>query len=792
VKKLYKRIAALTMLSLMAGWAIASGGCSKKEGPSTDRILSDPPLTNAPPPPAKNPLPELGSGNVKPESAKPRTITLSPDQRDDYGEPYHAFATSEGAKIYKEDSRDSDLVAEAKWMTPYVVIAHNTKAGMTRVGEYVSRTKAKPVGWMRFADLSLRDKAIKSEGIYVKALPVTRFDDENDKVEGTKLRNAPGEEGDVIGQEMTQFGIYFVYAEYDDTKSGNRYYLMGNKPEIFDKKKPGETIMGWARAHKMHRWETRLAAEYDKSTLAERGPVKIYATEADVRAALAGDKNVQPLFIENAQKTYMQYTDMRYPIIGPEREVNGSKYWNVAVTSEITATKGISHPRIRSGYMFNRLPPSLDILFVIDGSGAMKAHKQSVVTAVKAIQSAVISYWKEEHHKGEQKHKLRFSLTLYKDYTEKDYYRRTPLEERNAGEIAAILNACNFQSGHSAPAVFHGLSTTIKDISGELNDESFRAVFLIGGMGNLGKSREPDKNGHSTESIIRLLKTNAYDFHAIQVGTEYLKLDIPEDARYALTKFQEQAEKIKNDLPEGYSSYTPLENDPLKATVQIKEKVTGILDQRFRVLADPPAPWWPPRLINTLIQKRAIDLMKQNGIDPREFAQKRIFPFFEGWVAPVDPVTGKRRMKEVILMDRREVEFLLGILGRLTVVKPQIIKSGWIKVLSEVAGDDIKVGVNDSPAELFRIWTGLPIKSGILNKSFDALYNLPVAEKAEAIKGFEQKLFLLRGVVGEKEIEITEDPKTGRTSYKVKGDKQYWFGHRGSFHAWLDPEVYIP
>ena len=106
--------------------------------------------------------------------------------------------------------------------------------------------------------------------------------------------------------------------------------------------------------------------------------------------------------------------------------------------------------------------------------------------------------------------------------------------------------------------------------------------------------------------------------------------------------------------------------------------------------------------------------------------------------------------------------------------------------------DDIKIGQNDSPADLFRKHLGIKVKSGILSKSFDEISNLPQAEIAEAVKDFAQKLMLLRSVVNEKDVKTTTDPQTGRPDFQIVGDKKYWFGHRGALHVWLDREIFIP
>jgi hypothetical protein len=440
-----------------------------------------------------------------------------PEEGND-GDPNWVIVAKDKAKIHKEADKASDFT-NAKWMTSYVVIKREKDrlTWMIKVGEYVSNTEAKPIGWIRQVDLLTDDKAIKKDGIYTKAFPVTRFDDKNDKVEGAKLRNAPGEGGDVIGQEMTQFGIYYIFAENEDLKSGNIYYLMGTEPEIFDNQKPEDTILGWVHDRRMHRWDTREAAEYDKSTLASRNPTVVYESEGDVKKIINGAsaKTIEPLFTENADIKEMNHGDQRYPIITTEREEAGTRYWNVAFVAEGQGATGASVAKLGG---LTQMPPAVDILLVIDGTGSMSEFKDPVIAAVRSIQSAAIDYWRE-HFKKELKPKLRFSLTLYKDYTENDYYRRTPLEEDNREEIADLLQSHDWSGGMSSPAVFHGLSSSIKDAAPDMDPAAFRAVFLIGDMGNLGVSDDDDKNGHSTDSVIRLLKTNNLDFHAIHIAT---------------------------------------------------------------------------------------------------------------------------------------------------------------------------------------------------------------------------------------------------------------------------------
>ena len=709
------------------------------------------------------------------------------------GGPKFVSVTKGNSKIYREASRDSNVIGSADWMTSYVVIKTQRDGSMMmyKVGKYLSNDEAEVVGWIRKRDLLTSDSALKEQGVYVKAFPVTRFDDKEDKVEGAKCFSEPSSEGTPIGQELTQFGIYYVFDEFEEITTGKTYYLMGRESSVFDPQKPGGTIMGWVHDRRMHQWHTREAAEYDKSTLSVRKPTVIYETEGDMKKVIMGGstKGIEPLFRENPQTKEMKYTDQRYPMITTEKEEAGRRYWNVAFVADGVGASSASVGKLGG---LTKLPPAVDVLFVIDGTGSMDEFKDPTIAAVRSIQESMIDFW-QQYFKAEQAPVLRFSVTMYKDYQETDYYRRTPVEQRNVGEIAEFLNSHVFSGGYSQPAVFHGVSNAVKDASTELDPASLRAVFLIGDMGNLGISTEKDQNGHTIDSVVRILESDNMDFHAIHVGTEYVNdIQVPVEIQNALKRFRTETETIKNRLPEGRSSYIAL-SDPEKVTDHIKEKVTDILDQRYRAIGEIiDVATTGKKIGNTLIGQRAIQLMKQNGIDPKEFAQKKVTPFFEGWATPEDLATGKRQLKPVILMEKREVENLIAVLGRLTTIKAENAGKGWMQALEEVAGDDIKIGQNDSPADLFRKHLGIKVKSGILSKSFDEISNLPQAEIAEAVKDFAQKLMLLRSVVNEKDVKTTTDPQTGRPDFQIVGDKKYWFGHRGALHVWLDREIFIP
>lgn len=170
-----------------------------------------------------------------------------------------------------------------------------------------------------------------------------------------------------------------------------------------------------------------------------------------------------------------------------------------------------------------------------------------------------------------------------------------------------------------------------------------------------------------------------------------------------------------------------------------------------------------------------------------------IRPFAEGWALPVDPKSGVRHLKLVILMDRIEVEVLIAIVGRLTTrVDVSNVPKRWADTLRDICGDKVKFDPDRGcPAEVMRKFLGIPVRSGILNRSFEQIAKMTHSEITQEIRELRKKLFLLRSVVNEKHVKLGTD-EHGEVTYTVVGEKRYWFGAKGMERAYLDPEVHLP
>ncbi len=712
----------------------------------------------------------------------------------DGDEFYFLACVKEGSAIWEEPSIASKEIRKATWMEYFITIKIKTDdqdRKWYRVGKHISLDEADAVGWMQKKDLLVTQTATKKNGIYQKAIVVVHYDQNKKLIAGAPIRHIPKTKAPSVGQDLTLLNIYYIYDKQEEIKADETFFLLGDEPEIINPLKPGDSIVGWVSKSRLFQWDTREAAEYDKATISKlkRKPVIIYENEEELKDLILGKKTseqIEPLATESIQKETLYPSDPRFPIITKERDVNGVKMWNIGfVGDEVEGGPG-SRKREEVATL-SRMSNVVDILFVYDGTGSMKKYKDSVIEAVKQAKQASVDYWKQ-NFPGESLADLRFSIAMYKDYSESDYYRREGLQDDKDNKIGDFITKHKFSGGDDMPAVFNGISSALKDGAGEMRKESFRAVILIGDMGNMGKSNDPDPKGHNIDKIVGQLKANQCDFYAIHVASGF--------NHKALLKFENEAKTIAERLDEGTSEYIPMK-DPKKVKAEIYDKVMDLLDQRYRL---------PQMLKNiskgrkllgkqisgTILEKRAIDIMKRHGLNPDDFATKGVAAFAKGWVAPKEPGTGNRAMKPVVLMNKYEVETLIAILGRISRVKIENVKKGWMQAFEEVTGDDIDIDPEKGvPADIIKIHLGIPVRSGILNKSFTEIGKLTTTEITEAVKDFKKKLFLLRAVVNEKDIELKEDDK-GDITYVRKGDKKYWFGTRGSERVWLDMEVFLP
>ena len=700
------------------------------------------------------------------------------------GDPVFVSCVRDNAELRDKPESSAQTLKKIPWMTAFVIMEKKQDTQgreWIRAGEIKSLKDAISLGWMLKDDLLMRQEAIKKDGIYQKAMIVVHYDDKTKEIGGAPVRHAPLESANRVGQELTLFHIYHVYDQRDDIRAVQTFYLLGFEPQITDPAKPENAIVGWVPKTKLFLWDTREAAEYDKSTMGSRKPVKIYENEKDVEDVISGKGTPEPLATESEKEKELVPEDQRFPIISKEKECNGVKAWNVGFSGDVIG--GPSRESIEKASKLTRLPNALDILFVFDGTGSMKQYKDAIAQAVKEVQNATKDFW-EKNYNAESKPEVQFSIVMYKDYSENDCYKREPLGKDNASKIEAFIQNHTYAGGQDQPAVFQGISQAVKDATPEMRQGSFRAVILIGDMGNMGISDQGDPKGYTTEKIIQSLKGSSCDFYAVHVASAQTET--------ACTKFKSEANEIICKFQEGTACYLPV-TDPKKVKEEIYDKIMELLGQRLAL------PEFTEKVVRgevqlgksgTILETRLINLMKQNGVNPDDFSNKGISAFATGYVLTTEPGTAIRTVKPVVLMNKKEIESLIALLGRLSEVRYEHVEKGWIEALEATTGekiDDHKI----IPADIIKKHYGLPVKSPILNMSFTDIGKLQPAQVQAACKDFEKKLFLLRCVVNEKEVSVEVDDK-GNIITKLTGDKRYFFGTRNSERAWLDIDVYLP
>lgn len=721
-------------------------------------------------------------------------------------DPAHVVVVQDKATVHAEPKATAAVVQTLDWMTPLVLLqddadstkpkSEGTSPKWYAVGKFNDIETAEPLGWMQKKGLLIRREASKTvDGIYQKAIVVSRLDEATAEVGGAPVRWMPLEKGKAHGQKLSLFNIYYIYDVSEDVKADKSFLLLGKESAIFNPLKPENTLIGWVNKAKLFQWDTREAAEYDKSTMGQRELVRIYEHEAELKEVIQespGSDRIEHFGKESAKKTTLHHADPRFPLISQTRLPSGERMWNIGFAGDEFVGDGEKGPGAEGRQdllNISKLSNVVDILIVYDGTGSMSKFKNAVIGAVNEIQGAATDFW-EKKHQGELKADLRFSVTMYKDYDLPDTYRRSPLKTNNATEVTQFIEEHDFTGGKDEPAVFNGISSALRDSVPELRKESFRAMFVIGDMGNLGASRDPDPEGHSLDKITKMLQSEHFDFYAIHVANDQPDL--------AFQKFAQESTAIKDQLKEGTADVISLNQTSQEGVKRtIYERVFDLLDLRYKLgnFIEQVAfghLTLGPQIVGTELGQRAIEMMKRFGKDPRKFAKAGIQLFANGWVNPDDPASGLSAMRPVVLMEKSEVERLIALLGQMTTINIGNAQKGWIQALEDMTGEDFDPEDGSIvPAEIIHKHLGIPVKSGILNKSFAEIVELPTSELTEAIRGFNLKLHLLRAVVNEKDVEVNTDDQ-GNTTFLPTGDKKYWFGGLNAERAWLHADTFLP
>jgi len=160
------------------------------------------------------------------------------------------------------------------------------------------------------------------------------------------------------------------------------------------------------------------------------------------------------------------------------------------------------------------------------------------------------------------------------------------------------------------------------------------------------------------------------------------------------------------------------------------------------------------------------------------------------WVMVNEHETGIRQVREVLLINRFDLESYLGLLT--TFVKKPISKKAimttWKRALEENLGE---ADLDKSVSELVKAHLGLPVKNKMLQMTLTEISKLSGKQLKDFGPSLYKDLLYLRSFVQEELIEAVEDNKS-RFGWKPvrKGTKKVWWKFGNTYeYGWIPLDV---
>ncbi len=694
----------------------------------------------------------------------------------------------------------------------------------------ISEENLIPHGWVS-AENCLTDRyALRTENnLYQKALIVNKWQETEAgelKIQVAEALNGPGERP---GEERRPFeplkelGLYRFYYVYRvlEKQGKGKYYLLGLSHAIKRPKNWSDFIVGWVPASRVSQWNTRQAIEFNKDTLEERlrsapeevaakggGGVVIFETKEELEAHLAGltEFNNRPLVPvaseDTTRKTRWSYEVQRFPLFAKEKNDRypewGPYYQLGYIGDQIyveEGTRGLSAEELASQAEALRSEKDnlgeINVVFVIDSTGSMDKWFEATADAVRAISSELSSGYSDD----EERPRVRFSVTYYRDYPDKeksDSYlvKRLPLTEK-AEDVEDFLREDAQGGGDDPEAVFYGIDYAVGEAVDEIeNDLAFKVVVLIGDCGN----HRVDEDGFTVEKIIERLEAADFDFAAIHMvpGGEH-------SDSAAISDFASQTKRI-SDLTRGnYKAIGFISGDQASEAQAAREIASSIVERAERTINDASLAKLAIEDVLTgvglleinnrygvRIAEKVTQAMVKRDVDPRSFLAQSASIFGAGW-ATANNGEGVPQVDMVYLVDRPTIQILVGILAGFVqeVATKENVQDMWGRTLRAHIGE---FEVERPIGELIEAYVGLPVQTGVLKQSLSEIANLSDEDLARIQEELRMRMQLMEAFLDDREVEIVKEAtEEGVEMMKVKdlGDRRVWFEGSDRQYAWI-------
>jgi len=339
---------------------------------------------------------------------------------------------------------------------------------------------------------------VNGTGVRVKALVIERGVRPLDRVPGGVLSGPP----------LRYFHPYFVF-DVHPAEGEPRYYRLGSTPRR-------ESIVGWAPASAVARWDSRVGVRYARREGQRVPPLLVYEDKAPLLELLAGETpSAKPIARArlDAGRAFMPW-----PVAETERVTLDGRVFEVvrlnflaevpaeaelSEPSEALPSSGEVHYTAEEVNRFRSQVRMLDIVFCVDNTHSTGPFLDAIRGAVEEIAQRL--------HELPVRPDLRFGLVLYRDYVDGLMYddggapsvvRSYPLEGDLERFLARVrpLRAAEVGSDGAAEAGYDGLAHAVTRTRWRGDALSARAIVLIGdnSFHEPGAERNPDGIGLET------------------------------------------------------------------------------------------------------------------------------------------------------------------------------------------------------------------------------------------------------------------------------------------------------
>lgn len=485
------------------------------------------------------------------------------------GVPKRRWCTVQGTPIKSDRRVNSETIGTLDYME-IVYVAHGYPGSERGLGETLDDDEAwclvvqpkqenyeqvdKYRGWVQRRYLLESEKAVKDPRTKInKKVCVVVKDDTNLEVVGELVKPMISPAEDVEGAyPIRLFDVYQVYAEMRFSVKGvsENWVLIGGQPSFGynnDSTLLKEKVIGWVQESRLARWDTREAAEWDRTTIGKNAivptprpfPGALFRSADDAIDALlqkvitksdpGGGKTDEFEPVDRpiaANSLRFQVLMSGSNISAPEPwSPDGNELFELGTVVGIGADAENFRDAQEATLHLAQQVSNTEVVFVIANTLSMKAWFTTVAASIRKI---------IDHYRiGQSRGNLKVGLTFYNvEGTEgRDPVRVEPLrlifsaedpdERRNATNLAQILETLStmqeFGGGDAREQLFHGIRRAA--VQSEFSPNARKVMFIIGDTGD----KFPQRIDEECRTISRILVPSDGELclvHVLQVNNK--------------------------------------------------------------------------------------------------------------------------------------------------------------------------------------------------------------------------------------------------------------------------------